>query len=47
MEAKDSYKILVVTDIHDDIEKTKKIVAKVKDAKIDFVFCCGDVVEFQ
>ena len=44
MEAKDSYKILVVTDIHDDIEKTKKIVSKVKDDKIDFVFCCGDVV---
>lgn len=38
MEAKDSYKILVVTDIHDDIEKTKKIIAKTKDAKIDFVF---------
>ena len=45
MEAKDSYKILVVTDIHDDIEKTKKIVDKVKDSKIDFVFCCGDVVD--
>ena len=45
MEAKDSYKILVVTDIHDDLEKTKKIVDKVKDSKIDFVFCCGDVVD--
>jgi hypothetical protein len=30
MEAKDSYKILVVTDTHDDIEKVKTLVKKVK-----------------
>ena len=44
MEEKDSYKILVVTDIHDDIEKIKILVDKVKDIKFDFVFCCGDAV---
>ena len=44
MEKKDSYKILVVTDIHDDIEKIKILVDKVKDIKFDFVFCCGDAV---
>ena len=44
MEVKDSYKILVVTDTHDDIEKVKKLVNKVKDIKFDYVFCCGDVV---
>lgn len=44
MKEKDSYKILVVTDIHDDIEKIKILVDKVKDIKFDFVFCCGDVV---
>ena len=44
MEEKDSYKILVVTDIHDDIEKIKILVDKVKDIKYDFVFCCGDAV---
>jgi Icc-related predicted phosphoesterase len=44
MKAKDSYKILVVTDIHDDIEKIKILVDKVKDIKFDFVFCCGDAV---
>ena len=43
MEEKDSYKILVVTDIHDDIEKIKILVDKVKDIKFDFVF----VVEMQ
>ena len=45
MEVKDSYKILVVTDTHDDIEKVKKIVDKVKDIKFDYVFHCGDVVD--
>ena len=44
MKEKDSYKILVVTDIHDDIEKIKILVDKVKDIKFDFVFCCGDAV---
>jgi Icc-related predicted phosphoesterase len=44
MKEKDSYKILVVTDIHDGIEKNKIIVDKVKDIKFDFVFCCGDAV---
>ena len=44
MEEKDSYKILVVTDIHDDIEKIKILVDKVKELKFDFVFCCGDAV---
>jgi Icc-related predicted phosphoesterase len=44
MEEKDSYKILVVTDIHDGIEKIKILVDKVKDIKFDFVFCCGDAV---
>jgi len=44
MKEKDSYKILVVTDIHDDIEKIKMLVDKVKNIKFDFVFCCGDAV---
>ena len=44
MEAKDSYKILVVTDTHDDIEKVKTLVNKVKDIKFDYIFCCGDIV---
>ena len=44
MEVKDSYKILVVTDIHDDIEKVKLLIEKVSSTKFDFIFCCGDVV---
>ena len=44
MEVKDSYKILVVTDIHDDIEKVKLLIEKVPSTKFDFIFCCGDVV---
>ena len=45
METKDSYKFLVVTDVHDNIEKIKILVDKVQDIKFDFVFCCGDVVD--
>ena len=44
MEAKNSYKILVVTDTHDDIEKVKALVNKVQHIKFDFIFCCGDIV---
>ena len=44
MEAKDSYKILVVTDIHDDIEKVKLLIERVSSIKFDYIFCCGDVV---
>lgn len=44
MEAKDSYKFLVVTDTHDDIEKVKDLVNKVKDIKLNYIFCCGDIV---
>ena len=44
METKNSFKILVVTDIHDSIENIKILVDKVKDIKFDYVFCCGDAV---
>ena len=45
MSSKDSFKILVVSDVHDSIENTKILVDKVKDTKFDYVFCCGDVVD--
>ena len=44
METKNSFKILVVTDIHDSIENIKILVDKVKDIKFDYIFCCGDAV---
>lgn len=45
METKDSFKILVVSDIHDSIENIKIIVDKVKDIKFDYIFDCGDTVD--
>ena len=45
MENKQSLKFLVVSDIHDDIDKTKLLVDKYKDTKFDFVLCCGDVID--
>ena len=45
MEGKTKIKILVVTDIHDDLEKIKKLVVKYKDTKFNYVFCCGDVID--
>jgi len=45
MENKESLKILVVTDIHDDINKIKKLVNKCRKTKFDYVFCCGDVID--
>ena len=45
MEIKDNYLFLVVSDIHDDIEKTKILVQKYKDTKFDYVICCGDVID--
>ena len=45
MESKNTLKFLVVSDIHDDIEKIKILVEKYKDDNFDFVFCCGDVID--
>jgi len=45
MEKKDELKLLVVTDVHDDIETVKKIVEENKDKKFDFVFSCGDTID--
>ena len=45
MENKQTLKFLVVSDIHDDIEKIKKLVEKYKETNFDFVFCCGDVID--
>ena len=42
---KKSFKILVVSDIHDEIDKIKILVEKYKDIKFDYVFCCGDVID--
>ena len=43
---KESYKILTVTDIHNDIDKVKILVDKINSTKFDFVFLCGDIVDF-
>ena len=45
MDNKKSLKILVVSDIHDEIDKIKILVEKYKDIKFDYVFCCGDVID--
>jgi Icc-related predicted phosphoesterase len=45
MEKKENYKFLVVSDIHDDIDKVKILVDKYKDTKFDYVFCCGDAID--
>ena len=38
------FSFLIVTDIHDNIENTKKLVEEVKDKKFDYVICLGDIV---
>ena len=45
MKNKEKYLFLVVSDIHDDIEKTKLLVEKYKITKFDYVICCGDVID--
>lgn len=42
---KENLKILVVSDIHDDIDKVKKVIEQNKETKFDYVFCCGDVID--
>ena len=42
---KDSFKILVISDIHNNINKVKILAGKVKSLKFDFIFCCGDVAD--
>ena len=38
----DSYKLLVISDIHNDINKIKLLVEKLKSRKFDYIFFCGD-----
>lgn len=42
---KKSLKLLIVSDIHDNIENVKKLVELSKNTKYDYVFCCGDTVD--
>lgn len=41
-EDKDSYNVLLVSDIHDNIENVKKLVKLNKDSHFDFIIDCGD-----
>lgn len=42
---KESYKILVISDIHDNINSLKSLKTKVGSIKFDYIFFCGDAVE--
>lgn len=45
IQEKTLYNILIVSDIHDNLENTKKLVELYKDKQIDFIFDCGDTVD--
>lgn len=42
---KEYYKILVISDIHDDISKLNALKNKVSSIKFDYIFFCGDAID--
>ena len=45
VQTEDSFKILIVSDIHNNVNKVKALAEKVKSLKFDFIFCSGDIID--